>query len=60
MLDDGLLQITDNLANALRRLSQRSKKRRLWVDAIYINQAGIEERSRQVLLMRDIAKLRLF
>ena len=48
------LTITDNLANALRRLRRHLKERKLGVDAICINQEDIEERGQQVMIMADI------
>lgn len=52
--DDGVLEITANLHAALRRLRRRKQLRRLWADAICINQADIEERNYQVSLMAAI------
>lgn len=46
--------ITPNLEIALRHLRQPSAERTLWVDALCINQHDLVERSRQVLLMKDI------
>ena len=48
------LHITDNLFNALRRLRSTSKTRRLWVDAVCINQDDHEEKNLQVALMGQI------
>lgn len=48
------LPLTDNLFNALRRLRGHFKKLTLWVDAICINQASIEERGDQVSFMDRI------
>ncbi|GLB07759.1 hypothetical protein AtubIFM57258_003124 [Aspergillus tubingensis] len=48
------LPITSNLDNALRHLRRKSQKRRLWVDAICINQDNRPEKSTQILLMRRI------
>lgn len=48
------LQIWENIAAALRRLRLGKKERRLWIDAICINQSDIPERGQQVLLMRQI------
>jgi len=50
------LNITDNLAAALRALRNFSKgeRRRIWIDAICVNQEDLDERSQQVLLMKSI------
>ncbi|CAH0046097.1 unnamed protein product [Clonostachys solani] len=49
-----VIRVTENCANALRRLRYRNKTRILWVDAICINQEDIFERSHQVDMMADI------
>jgi len=49
-----MLQITNNLAVALRHLRLRKKSRTLWVDAICINQDDPVERSAEVLEMGSI------
>lgn len=46
--------ITPNLDIALRHLRRPSAERTLWVDALCINQHDLVERSRQVILMKDI------
>lgn len=43
--------VTKNLDSALRRLRYRQSERRLWVDAICINQEDLQERSVQVQRM---------
>ena len=48
ILSEKRLSITENLASALRNLRYESEARVLWVDAICINQADIDERSQQV------------
>lgn len=48
------LSITSNLDTALRHLRLQTGPRTLWVDAICINQADVEERNQQVALMRDV------
>ncbi|PVH83556.1 HET-domain-containing protein [Cadophora sp. DSE1049] len=53
-LDGKSFQVTTNLARALRHLRDRQKPRRLWIDAICIDQQNAEERSSQILLMRDV------
>ncbi|EXF80650.1 hypothetical protein CFIO01_06356 [Colletotrichum fioriniae PJ7] len=49
-----ILPITKNCFNALRRLRWPVRSRRLWVDAICINQNDVGERSHQVGIMQDI------
>ncbi|KIW57222.1 hypothetical protein, variant [Exophiala xenobiotica] len=46
--------VTKNLGTALRRLRLPDKERKLWVDAICINQNFISERNQQVRIMREI------
>ena len=46
--------VTRNLHAALNRLRHPDEPRRLWVDAICINQADNEERGQQVALMGEI------
>jgi hypothetical protein len=46
--------VAPNLFAALRRLRFADKERVVWIDALCINQEDPDERSRQVLLMRDI------
>ncbi|KAH8903511.1 HET-domain-containing protein, partial [Coniochaeta sp. PMI_546] len=48
------LGITSNCARALRQLRYPDSERLIWVDAICINQANIEERSAQVRIMHRI------
>jgi hypothetical protein len=50
------LTITPNLDRALRSLRLPTLARRLWVDAICIDQQNVEERTRQVQYMRLIYK----
>jgi len=50
------LDITENLADALRHLRYDNRPRMLWVDAISINQDDVSERSEQVLRMKDLYK----
>ncbi|SMR49464.1 unnamed protein product [Zymoseptoria tritici ST99CH_3D1] len=54
VLDDQHLAVTTNLAAGLRALRLTTERRVLWIDAICINQTDIEEKNRQVLLMREI------
>lgn len=49
-----ILRVTQNLYVALQHLRYGSMPRRLWVDAICINQQDTDERSRQVERMADI------
>lgn len=49
-----ILPITRNCANALRRLRYSGRSRKLWVDAICINQSDVDERSHQVGIMQSI------
>ncbi|KAK0701126.1 heterokaryon incompatibility protein-domain-containing protein, partial [Lasiosphaeris hirsuta] len=51
------MEVTANLLAALRRLRCRQKTRVVWADAICINQADMDERCAQVLLMGDIYRL---
>jgi hypothetical protein len=53
-IDGFLISITQNLFEGLRRLRLRKGTRRLWVDAVCINQRDILERSAQVLRMAEI------
>ncbi|KAI1860080.1 hypothetical protein JX265_010004 [Neoarthrinium moseri] len=50
------VDVTQNLLCALQHLRTSDSSRILWVDAICINQDDDVEKSRQVLLMRDIFK----
>jgi hypothetical protein len=52
--DGKFIGVTPNLRDALRRVRLPSNKRILWADAICINQADPEERSKQVRLIRQI------
>ncbi|RSL48534.1 hypothetical protein CEP54_012881 [Fusarium duplospermum] len=54
--DDGHLEITVNLDKALRNLRLSNTRRRLWVDAICIDQTDLAERARQVQYMRLVYK----
>ena len=53
-VDGKPFDITLNLVAALRRLRYPNNNRRLWVDAICINQGDLDERSSQVAIMRRI------
>ena len=50
----GSIAITSNLAAALLQLRSPDKSRALWIDQICINQDDVDERSKQVALMRKI------
>ena len=50
--DSKILHVTQNVYDALHALRRATTSRMLWIDAICINQADIEERSHQVALMR--------
>jgi hypothetical protein len=53
-LDLHVVPVTVNLEAALRRMRLRDVPRRIWADAVYINQADVPERNSQVLLMRKV------
>ncbi|KAF9630693.1 Heterokaryon incompatibility [Lasiodiplodia theobromae] len=46
--------VTENLAAALRHLRLESEPRKLWVDALCIDQEDINERDEQVIHMKEI------
>ena len=48
------LQVTTNLASALRVLSKNGTGRKLWIDAICIDQLNNKEKEHQVPLMKEI------
>ena len=49
-----VIKITPNLASALRRFRFPNRPRRLWVDAVCINQSDDAEKSQQVSMMGQI------
>jgi hypothetical protein len=53
-VSDGILAITENLAAGLRRFRLKDRARRLWVDAVCINQHDDREKGHQVALMAKI------
>ncbi|KAK5624981.1 hypothetical protein RRF57_000697 [Xylaria bambusicola] len=48
------IEVTENLAQALRHLRHESEPRYIWADALCINQEDAEEKGHQVALMKDI------
>lgn len=54
VLNSQTFTVTSNLAAILRRLRRKNISRRLWVDAICIDQGDIDERNQQVSLMRYV------
>jgi hypothetical protein len=55
-----VLYVTESLAEALPRLSQLSKTKRLWIDQICIDQGNISERNQQVRIMGQIYEKALY
>ncbi|KAH7320889.1 heterokaryon incompatibility protein-domain-containing protein [Stachybotrys elegans] len=53
---EAVLPLTQSIHDALVRMRDRSRTRRLWADQICINQADIAERSHQVSLMNALYK----
>jgi hypothetical protein len=54
LIDGEPFSVRGNLWEALHHLRDQRKQRRLWIDAICINQIDLEERSHQVGLVGDI------
>jgi hypothetical protein len=54
LLNNQKFRITPNLADALGMLRTEYTVRTMWIDAICINQADLEERNTQVAKMREI------
>lgn len=54
LLDEHPFRVTQNLGLALRFLRLPADDRTLWIDAICVNQDDLDERSAQVLLMKNI------
>ena len=50
----GFIQVTENLWEALRRYQKIDDVMTLWVDAVCVDQANVQERSQQIVLMRRI------
>ncbi|RFU79769.1 het-domain-containing [Trichoderma arundinaceum] len=55
-LDNHSMPVTRNLYEALEALRLTAQPRKLWVDALCINQADLDERASQVSIMRRIYK----
>ncbi|CZR58567.1 uncharacterized protein PAC_08459 [Phialocephala subalpina] len=51
------LDVTQNLAIALKHLRYDDRTRRMWIDAICINQHNVTERNEQVRRMKNIYKV---
>ncbi|KAG7285028.1 hypothetical protein NEMBOFW57_009646 [Staphylotrichum longicolle] len=51
---DSVLRITENLFDALQALRLPNARRRLWIDAVCINQKDTPEKNRQVAHMDDV------
>ncbi|KAM0281197.1 hypothetical protein ACHAQH_003627 [Verticillium albo-atrum] len=54
LVDDKIIHVRYNLFQALHSLCLPDKTRRLWVDAMCINQSDITERKEQVMQMTEI------
>lgn len=52
----GVIPLTANLDEALRRVRDRDRIRRIWADGVCINQNDLKERGHQVRLMGHIYK----
>jgi hypothetical protein len=50
-VDGCVFEVTTNLYAALRRLRQKNEVKRMWIDALCINQRDNDERTRQVMMM---------
>lgn len=55
-LNNSSFLISSTLHTALQHLRHPQRSRKIWIDAISINQADVEERSQQVAIMRTIYK----
>jgi Heterokaryon incompatibility protein (HET) len=55
-LPGGTHKVAENLASALCHLRHETRRRRLWIDAVWINQMDDAEKSHQVAMMRAIYK----
>jgi hypothetical protein len=54
LVDNAILKIPASASAVLRQVRSKNKPRRLWMDAVCIDQADVKERQRQVSYMRDI------
>jgi len=54
LVNGEVFHTTTNLAAALRLFRTKGMEELLWVDAICIDQGGVEEKNQQLPLMRDI------
>ncbi|KAH8680571.1 heterokaryon incompatibility protein-domain-containing protein [Xylariales sp. PMI_506] len=57
IVDQVQMNVTANLESALRHIRRPDSAQLIWTDALCINQRNNEERSRQVMIMRDIYSL---
>ena len=53
-IDGHECSVTGGAYDALRHLRHPSKRRSIWIDAICINQQDLDERNKQVAMMREI------
>jgi hypothetical protein len=53
-LNGSLVDVPASSASAIRRMRLPDRDRRIWIDAVCINQDDLEERSQQVAMMGDI------
>lgn len=54
LIDGKVLLITQNAYLALQRVAYVDRPRALWLDSVCVNQADIEERMHQILLMGEV------
>ena len=54
LCDSQVVSVTQNLHGALLRLRRPDQTRKVWIDALCINQNDLDERSHQVSFMKDI------
>jgi hypothetical protein len=54
LVDNAILEIQASASAVLRQVRYRNKPRRLWIDAVCINQADLKERQQQVSYMRYV------